>query len=512
MQPNTPLPPAAITFNWLWGYLIPIGLMLLLWGGQPARHTRRITPIAAMSIAFAVLSYWAFGFALHMGGAYAVTQDAALSGLQAMLSLVPGDPGWGVIGLAGFFLSGETLTPTVLHHFLAYLPIIAAAVILVCGALARTRRWIMTITGILTGAVIVPVAACWIWGSGWLSHLGETLDLGKGFVDFGGSALILWLPGIVVLPILLLQRQTQEDPTSPPTNHAPLISNLGALIMGIGWLGWTLSQPFHVSGAVLDWSRVAINVLLGMAGAVVTSQLYGWLVTGKPDTLLAAQGLGAGWGAVLALAPFVPAWGTLIIGALAGLAYPLLHYAITVGLRIRDAATPVALALTSGLLGILSVGVLADGRWGQGWNHVGEMAEGPARGIGVAGVFVSGDAQQLSAQLIGLVALGVWGLLWGGVLGIIASPRLLGSDRYRLRKPHDPQDTEASETTPKTSTGLSDLEIDTPPLSGSGSLDLHTVDAETSTTGEPPGTDPATQAQDQNKAIMDSVEEERQKP
>lgn len=433
MEPIAPLP-SAIAYDWLWGYLIPVGFLMLMWGSIPRRRAHRVTPIAAMSIAVAVLGYWAVGFALHMGGAYPVTQEAELLGLQAMLSLVPGDPGWGAMGLSGFFLIGDAITPEVLRLFLAYLPIIATAVVLVSGSLAQTRRWIMAMAAVLTGTIIVPIAACWMWGSGWLSHIGETMGLAKGFVDFGGSTLMLWLPGMMVLPILLLQGRPRTVAAKPPANHAPLVSNIGAVIMGIGWLGWSLAQPFHVNGAVLDWFRVAINVLLGMAGAVVTSQLYGWLVTGKPETLLAAQGLAAGWGTVLACAPFVPVWAALVIGLLAGLIFPAFHYAITIGFRIQDAATPVALALTSGLPGVLGLAFLADGQWGQGWNRVGVMPDGAVTGVGVVGLFVSGSAQQLSAQLIGLVAVGVWGLLWGSLLGVIASPRIFGAVSRRVRR------------------------------------------------------------------------------
>jgi ammonia channel protein AmtB len=238
---------------------------------------------------------------------------------------------------------------------------------------------------------------------------------------------------MMVLPILLLQPReaVDEDPTPPP-NHFPLFANLGALLLGIGWLGWGLSQPFHLSGVILDWHRTAVNVLLGMAGAVVTAQLYAWLATGEPGALLAAQGLSAGWGAVLASAPFLPTWAALMIGLLAGLAFPLVHYAIHTLLRIRDAAAVVALALTSGPLGLLGVALLADGRWGQGWNVFGTVEDALAT-PGVAGVFVTGNAGQLSAQLVGLISVALWAILWGGGLGVLASPRLLSGLRFRRR-------------------------------------------------------------------------------
>jgi ammonium transporter, Amt family len=423
MDPNLPLYASPGSYNWLWGYFIPIGLLMLVWAGLSPRKARRVTGMVTTAITLSVLGYWAVGFALHMGGAFPVTADPALQGLNRMLPLVRDDPGWGIVGLSGFFLAGEGMAAQVFQLFLTYLPLITTAVLLVTLALAHTRRWVMVLAGLLTGTVIVPVAACWMWGSGWLAHLGTTMELGHGFVDFGGSGLLLWLPGLVVLPILLLQpRPPREGAVAPPRSYAPLMANVGALLLGIGWLGWQLSGPFHVAGAALDWHRTAINVLLGMAGAALTSQLYAWLMLGAPEALLASQGLAAGWGAVLACAPFVPPWAAVSVGAASGLLFPLVHYAISAGLRIRDAGAAVALALTSGPVGLLGVAVLADGRWGQGWNGVGAPAEGMSLGPGVAGLFVDGDLAQLWAQLTGLVLLGIWGLLWGGVLGVIAHP------------------------------------------------------------------------------------------
>jgi len=418
----------AAGYAWLWGYLLPIGLLLLVWGGLEPERARRVAPAAAMALAISTLGYWAAGFALHLGGAQTVNpQDASLQGLNTLLSVVPGDPGWGVAGLAGFFLGGETAHTATLTLFLTYLPLIASAVIMVTMALAHLRRWLMVTAGALTGAVIVPVAACWMWGSGWLAHLGDTLGLAYGFVDFGGSTLVFWLPGLIVLPILLLHpRPPAADALTPPPTFAPLLANVGALLLGLGWLGWSMARPFHVAGAVLDWEHTAINVLLAMAGTVVTTQLYAWLVNGRPEMLLAAQGLAAGWGTALGCAPFLPMWGALITGLLTGIAFPFVHHTLRARLRIDDAAASVALALTSGLTGLVSLTLLADGRWGFGWNGIGLSAETIVPGPGIASVFIRGDTQQLSAQLTGLAAVALWGLIWGTVIGIIASPRFVG--------------------------------------------------------------------------------------
>ncbi len=444
MDPNLPLYASPGAYNWLWGYFIPIGLLMLVWAGLSPRKARRVTGMVTTALTLSVLGYWAVGFALHMGGAFPVTSDPALQGLDRMLPLLPGDAGWGIAGLSGFFLHGEGLTTTVYELFLTYLPLMTTAALLVTLALAHTRRGVMVVAGLLTATVIVPIAACWMWGSGWLARLGSTMDLGHGFVDFGGTALLFWLPGMIVLPILLLQPHSTGEESAvqlrspaPPRSYAPLMANVGALLMGIGWLGWQLSGPFHVAGAVLDWQRAAINVLLGMAGAAMTSQLYAWLMLGAPEGLLAAQGLGAGWGAVLACAPFVPPWAAVSVGAVSGLLFPLVHYAISAGLKVRDAGAAVALGLTSGPIGLLGVAVLADGRWGQGWNGVGAPGEGSTLGPGVAGLFSSGEPQQLWAQLTGLAVLGLWGLLWGAVLGFLANPGRVKTAAVRISRMRD---------------------------------------------------------------------------
>ncbi len=418
--------------NWLWGYLIPVGVLLLTWGGLSPRRARRVTPLVALALALAILGYWLTGYAFHLGGAHALNpDDPALAGLDRIwspLDRVQG-LGWGFIGLEGFALAGEEITPTALSLFLAYLPIMVTAVLLVVLALAETRRWLMVVSGALAGALVGPIAACWVWGGGWLSQLGATLDLGHGFVDFGGSSLMLWLPASTAAGVLLLQkRQPSEERPAPPAAYFPLLANLGALLLGIGWSGWALSAPFHTFGATLDWNRAAISAFVGMSGAVVTSQLYAWLVTGEIEPLMAARGLAAGWGAVLSGAAFLPPWGALVVGLIAGLVFPFLLYLVDFVLRWKDSAATIALGLTGGLWGLLSTALLADGRWGAGWNGVG------AETAGVAGV-IDGNATQFSAQLLGLLAVGLWGLLWGLLLGGLSRLSLSGIQETLRPKP-----------------------------------------------------------------------------
>lgn len=425
MIPESPGLPTWEIPQWLWGYWMPLGLLLLIWGGLSPRKARRVAPLAALTMALGALGYWATGFAFHLGGAQAVSPDApGLDGLRALFSFVPGNPHWGVVGLAGFFLVGADLSSEAVGLFLEYLPVMTSAITVLMLAMSERRRWTMTLAGLVSGAVIVPVAACWMWGGGWLARLGETLALGHGVVDFGGTLPVLWVPGMVALGFLAVQpkRGLPRKP-KPPQTHGPMLANVGAFLMALGWMGWSLSQPFHLSGARLDWNRAGLNVILGMAGAVVTTQLYAWLALGAPGALLAAQGLAAGWGTALAGAPFLPSWAAFALGLISGLAFPILRHALHAWLRHSSGAATIALALTAGPLGMVGIGVLADGQWGQGLNGVGTYVAGETTGQAIAGFFARGDAQQLVAQAVGLAALGIWGLAWGLVMGIATRPR-----------------------------------------------------------------------------------------
>lgn len=210
-----------------------------------------------------------------------------------------------------------------------------------------------------------------------------------------------------------------------PPAHFPLLANLGALLFGLGWLGWSLSVPFHALGANLSLERIAVNGLLAGAGAILASQTYCWFTVGHADALMSARGMAAGFVAISAGAPFVPPWAALLIGALAGLLLPLGVYLVERGLRLPDATATVSLGITAGLLGLLVVAVFADGLWGQGWNGVGILEYQTEAGKGVtgflpAGEFSSGDGPgQLIAQLAGVGAIGVlaflvsWLVFWG---------------------------------------------------------------------------------------------------
>jgi len=413
----------------LLGYFIPVGLFLLAWGGMEPARARRSTAVGALALALGALAYFAFGFAFHLGGAGLMSDQP---GLASLTRLFAGEGGsrWGLIGLAGFFLAGGKATPEIYALFLIYLPLVVSTILLTVLSLSgRARGWQMVAGGLLTAGGLFPLAACWVWGGGWLANLGFTLERGHGFVDHSGSAVVYVLGGAAALGALTgLSRQlthsSPEDPVAAsavrmPPSHFPLLANLGALLFGLGWLGWSLSTPFHAASAELNVPRIAVNGLLAGAGAIMASQTYCWFTVGHADPLMSARGVTAGFIAISASAPFVPPWAALLTGAVAGFLLPLGVFLVERVLRLPDATATVALGITAGTWGVLAVALFADGRFGQGWNGVGPTEYHTVLGQGVTGFlpasgFIGDGRGQLIAQLAGLGAIAVpaWLVSW----------------------------------------------------------------------------------------------------
>ncbi len=423
----------------LLGYLIPVGFFLLAWGGMETERAHRSTTVAALSMGLATLGYFAVGFAFHLGGAWLVVNRPGLEGLARIFAGEEGLP-WGLIGLAGFFLSNKAATPEALGLFVTYLPMVMMAVLLpVLSLYGQARGWQVVAVGLLVATLLFPLAACWVWGGGWLANLGQEdmLGRGHGFVDHAGGGVVYLLGGMVALGSLagLKKQLPPGEPGKPaemPPAHFPLLANLGALLFGLGWLGWALSEPFHVAGAQLNLPRIAVNGLLAGTGGILASQLYCWATLGRVEALMSARGAVVGWIAVAAGAPFLSPWAALLTGILAGLLFPVAVYLVEHVLRLPDGTATLPLGVLGGGLGVLVTAIFADGRWGQGWNRLGLEKYLDVAGQGVTGLCPAegfrSDPGQLVAQLAGAGTISLLAFLGGWLL------LLLLNLPYRLRQ------------------------------------------------------------------------------
>jgi Amt family ammonium transporter len=112
---------------------------------------------------------------------------------------------------------------------------------------------------------------------------------------------------------------------------------------------------------------------------------------GKPDPSMMCNGLLAGLVAITAPCAFVTAPVSMLIGAISGVLVCVAVFFIEGTLKIDDPVGAISVHGVNGAWGVISLGLFADGTYGDGWNGV----AGPVNGL------FYGDGSQLVAQLIG---------------------------------------------------------------------------------------------------------------
>ena len=456
-------------------FCVPIGLAFIVAGGLPEERAREATLSLLAALALGTLGYWAVGFGIQFGGVGLAYDRAGLEGLVWEWSALPPawGPTWGMVGLRGFGLLREAATPGAYALFLSQLPwAITAALVPLLALRGRAPAPVSLLAGLATGALLYPLVGNWVWGGGWLAKLGENLNLGHGLVDFAGAGTVHLLGAAVALAGVLViwparVRQTGQVPvtTEPPTPesvalvadpdpavalsngpivqasvaspddddlsvplppvHLPLLATLGAALLMLGSIGWVLANP------LVDWSVVppvlaALNVLLAAAGGAALPLAYTWFTASRPDPLMAARGLAAGVIAAGAAGPLMPPWSALAVGAVAGLLVPFILYATAQWLRWDDRTAAVATSGLGGLWGLISVGLFADGRWGQGWNRIGVgqflgVAQQGVTGILAAPGFHHDWPGQMQAQVIGATVIALFCFVTAWLIFAVAS-------------------------------------------------------------------------------------------
>ncbi len=454
-------------------FLVPVGLTLLASGAASEDRAADVALTSLAAIGLGVLGYFACGFAFQFGGIGLFSEWPGVEDLIWEWSFldVRWGPGWGMLGLKGFLLRGEADNPAAYALFFSQLALVTTAVLIPALSLrGRVKGIVIVLGALLLSAVVYPIVGNWVWGGGWLAHLGSNLGLGHGFIDFAGAGLVNLVGGTAALAGILvfkLRKQgerpspeavsplsaralsvppSEREPAEMPPVHLPLLAILGSLLLVVGWLGWALASPLNaLTDANTEPAVIAVNLLLAAAGGTLVATLYSWFTTGRADVLMATRGLAIGLVSIGAAVPFVPPWAALLTGAVAGLLLPLSIYLLDYLLRLDDPTAAVSVHGLGGLLGLLALGFFADGRYGAGWNGIGATEYLGVLGQGVSGYFTARGFQpdwpgQLYAQLIGLAALFVvafvlsW-LLFRVLRGLIQAWEGTGLELGRAPKP-----------------------------------------------------------------------------
>lgn len=430
------------------GLFVPLGLALVAAGGVPEKRAGSTALSALAALALGGFAYLAIGFALQFGGAGLHYNLPGLEGLVWERPLLT-TSNLARVGTYGYFLQGKASSPTIYALFLSQLPLVATTVLIPVAALrGRTPGWVTLAGALLTGGLLYPVLAHWAWFDDWLAQLGQSVGLGHGYVDPAGAGVVHVLGGAVALAGLLAfrlqtkQRAITVSGTDPrqrslpkmprpqkyvplPRTYQPVLAYTGAMLALLGWTGLTIRPPLPFQPEIVS-SLVVLNLALSVSAAGALAMLYTWLVAGAPSPLVAARAVVGGAVAVSAGAAFIPPWAAMAVGAAVGLLIAPIHFLLTHVLRLGDETATVSSHLLPGAWGLVVVGLLADGRFGIGWNSVGTVAYLGVPGQGVTGAlaapgFVADWPGQLQAQLAGASVIFLGGLVVAGVLFALAA-------------------------------------------------------------------------------------------
>lgn len=420
---GSPIPAASdigISLNMLW---VVIGAALVIFmqagfamvetGFCRSKHAAHVvtTNLAIFGLGF--VGFFFIGFPIMFGGF-----SFGIFGLEnALGSNLIGSGNWVFLWqgpVAMFGIDPKMYAPAA-AFFLYMVAFMDTTATIPTGSMAE--RWNFKSFmwwGLFCGAIYYPIFGAWTWGGGWLAKLGNSLELGFGYVDFAGSGVVHATGGAAALAgaLVLGPRIGKFDKFGKARalpGHSIPMAMLGCFILLFGWFGFNAASTFAATD--VQFAVAAVNTGIAAAFGLVACMIYCYLRLGKPDPAMIANGMLAGLVAITAPCAFVSPWAAAVIGVIAGLL--VVESVLFIEKRgIDDPVGAISVHGICGSFGVLCVGIFANGNYGAGWNGTEKGAAATASGItGIFGGDFSLGLKQLASQAIGVVV--IWTIMLG---------------------------------------------------------------------------------------------------
>ena len=259
---------------------------------------------------------------------------------------------------------------------------------IVSGAVAgRIKLATFLVFATLFVSLCYPITGSWKWGGGWLDAR-ET-----PFYDFAGSTLVHSVGGwgALVMAFLLGPRNgkfVDGKAQVLPGSNMPL-ATIGVMLLWFGWFGFNGGSVLSANpGSV---SLVLVTTSLAAAAGGIAGALTSWIHSGKPDLSMCLNGMLAGLVGITAGADLMNGLEAIAIGLIAGvLVYSSVLFVDNV-LKVDDPVGAISVHLVCGIWGTLVCGIFGKSKGGA----------------------------QLTSQIIGIVAIGLFTVVFVGIVGSI---------------------------------------------------------------------------------------------
>ena len=298
----------------------------------------------------------------------------------------------GFIGKPGFdiFTAYESFDWS---NFIFNLVFCATTATIVSGAMAERTKFLSycVYSGVIS-ALVYPIEAHWIWGGGWLAEL--------GFHDFAGSCAIHMVGGIAAFigakmvgpRIGKFERDKNGKVTKVNAfpGHNIVIGALGVFILWLGWYGFNGAACTSTD----QLASVFVTTTIAPSIATVVCMIFTWIRYKKPDVSMCLNASLAGLVAITAGCDVTDAFGSIVIGAVAGLLVCFGVWLLDYKLHIDDPVGACAVHMLNGIWGTIAVGLFAT-----------DSAPG---NDSLVGLFYGGGFELLGKQLLGFAAVAAW--------------------------------------------------------------------------------------------------------
>ncbi len=406
-----------IAINIMWtlitGFLVMFmqaGFAMVETGMTRAKNVSHTMAMNFMIYPLGMLGFYICGFAFMFGGLGALGTLGGFAGLDKEVTISLFGKDFGLFGAKGFFLGKNVYDVAIFALFLFQMVFMDTTATIPTGSMAE--RWKYSaffLYGWAVGTIIYPIYGNWVWGGGWLAMLGKNFALGHGHVDFAGSSVVHLTGGVIalvgawVIGPRIGKYNKDGSPNAIPGHNIPM-AIIGTFILAFGWFGFNPGST--LAGTDLRIAVVATNTMLASATGAVAATLWMWAFrTKKPDPSMMCNGMLAGLVAITAPCAFVNSISACIIGLVSGVLVVESVFFIEGKLKIDDPVGAISVHGVNGAWGVLSLGLFADGSYGDGWNGVAGT---------VKGLFY-GDSSQFIAELIGVAA----NVIYVGLISLI---------------------------------------------------------------------------------------------
>lgn len=241
----------------------------------------------------------------------------------------------------------------------------------------------------------LPIAhMVWYWGGPSAADAPAGFLFAQGALDFAGGTVVHINAGVAALVGAFVIGKRIGFGREAMAPHNLVMTMVGAALLWVGWFGFNAGSNLESNGVT---ALALLNTILATAAAALTWMMAEWMAKGKASMLGITSGAIAGLVAVTPAAGLAGPFGSIILGAVAGLACLWGVSGLKRMLGYDDSLDVFGVHGIGGIVGAIGTAIVVSPDLG---------------GVGVADYSMAG---QVMKQLIAVGTV----ILWSGVVSLV---------------------------------------------------------------------------------------------